>query len=112
MQCDVAALYRRVVLVILIILVTINSAWFLINKHSGPFWGLIAYTIILILCLRQHDFRAGIVGGLLGLSVHLYELVILGVEDLTSFELLFFLLNLIFPLLLMFSSYRAYEFRK
>jgi len=112
MQRETAVLYRNVVLGVLVILVSLNTAWFLVSKHSGSLWGFILYLIILFLCWRQNEFRAGIAAGLLGFGVHLYELVNADVEDLIFIDLLFSLLNLVLPILLVYSSYQAYKTSK
>jgi hypothetical protein len=112
MQKDKASLIRYVVLGVLGTLVLINIVWFFISKHPGSFWGFFTYLFILFLCIRQNDFRAGVVVGILGFGLHIYELAVTDIESLPLFDSLFFCSNLILPILLIYSSYRAYKLSK
>lgn len=100
-------IFRGIVLGTLLILIVINAVWFAISKHSGSLWGLIAYLIILFLCWRQNEYRAGIAAGLLGFGVHLYELINVEIKVLIFIDLLFLCMNLAFPILLFYASIQA-----
>ena len=112
MQRNKFSLFKNVVIGVSGTLVLINLAWFFISRHTGSFWGFIAYLIILFLCVRQNDFRAGVIAGLLGFGLHLYELVISDIENLVLSDTLFLCTNLCLPILLIYSSYRAYKLSK
>ncbi len=109
MQKDVALFFKHITISVLAILVSINVVWFLIGQHSGSFWGFIAYSIILVLCMRQNEFRAGVIVGLTGFGVHLFEWATAGIDNLLLPDSLFLFSNLLLPILLTYSSYRAYK---
>ena len=98
---------RRIVILILLILIITNSVWLLISEFSGPLIALIFYTIIIYLCIYKKHFQAGIIGGIIGFSIHIFELLFQHNANLSGIEFIFFLINLIFPVALVYYSHRA-----
>jgi len=94
---------------ILTVLVITNASWFAISKHSGSFVGLIFYAFIAFICWRRKRFQAGIIGGIIGLVIHIYELLFQGLSGFTKFESGLFFINLILPILLIYFSYKSYK---
>jgi hypothetical protein len=84
-----------VVLGLLAALVATNGVFLVLSRTSGPLIGLVFYCAVVWRWYRR-DYRAGIVGGLVGLGAHAVEVVVVGWTD---FPLLL-ALNLIFPALL------------
>ncbi len=87
----------------------INATWVTICKSLGPVIALIAYIFITFLFLQKNDFIAGIIIGIIGFIIHFYELIFQGIKELRGFEIAFFLINLVFPILLIYFSYKAYK---
>ena len=100
---------KKVALSILIALVVANAAWVAASQHSAPLIALIFYAIVAFLCWQRNHFQAGIIAGIVGLGIHAYELIFLGVAELGAFDLLLFLMNLVFPIPLIYFSYKAYR---
>ena len=100
---------QRIVVISLVILIITNLLWSVLSRLSGPLIGLIFYVIIAYLCLIKKHFQAGIVGGILGFFIHAIEYIVNNVEDLNTMEHAFLLINIIFPLILLWFSYYAYK---
>ena len=96
---------------ILLALVVINSAWVIESLHSGPVIGLIVYGVVAYLCWHRNHFQAGIIAGIIGLGIHIYEIISMGMEGLRVFERGFLGANLILPILLIYFSHRASRIR-
>ena len=96
---------------ILLALVVINSAWVIESLHSGPVIGLITYGVLAYLCWHGNHFKAGIIAGIIGLGIHIYEIISMGMEGLIAFECGLLIANLILPILLIYFSYRANQIR-
>lgn len=103
------ALNKKVALSILIALVVANAAWVAASQHSAPLIALIFYAIVAFLCWQRNHFQAGIIAGIVGLGIHAYELIFWGVAGLGAFDLLLFFINLVFPIPLIYFSYKAYR---
>ncbi len=103
---------EKITIGILIALACINAVWAVITGYFGHFIGYGIYTYILFLCQRKKHYQAGIIGGILGFGFHFYELLFRGTEELTGIQLTIFFINLIFPLLLLYFSYQAYQLIK
>ena len=94
---------------ILVVLVIANAVWLATSEYSSPLIALIFYALIAFLCWRRSHFQAGIIGGIVGLGVHIYELLSQGIIELRGLELGLFFINLTFPIPLIYFSYRAYQ---
>ena len=94
-----------VVLGLLGALVVTNIALLLLLWTGGPLIGLGFYLVLLALSLRARprDHRPALVGGLLGLAVHVVEVVIMGWSDYP----LLVGLNLVLPAALAGSAWAA-----
>jgi hypothetical protein len=77
------------------------------SGFSGPFIALIIYAFIAYRCVYKNDFLAGLFGGLLGFCIHILELIFYDLTSLGTVELIFFLINVIFPVILAYVSYRV-----
>ena len=104
---------KKIGIGILVVLAGTNAIWIVTSRHSGTLVALIFYVFITLLVWRKDDFRAGIISGIFGSGIHLYELIFQGLGKLEGIEVGFFFVNLILPLPLIYFSYRAYlELRK
>ena len=92
---------------ILLALVVINSTWVIESLRSGPVIGLIMYGVVAYLCWHRNHFQAGIIAGIIGLGIHIYEIISIGMEGLKVFECGFLIANIILPILLIYFCYRA-----
>ncbi len=102
-------LHKNITIGILIGLVITNTFWAATSKYSGPFIALIFYLIITYFCWRKSHFQAGIIGGIIGLVIHIYEFIFQGTMALGKLESGFFFMNLIFPIPLIYFSFIAYQ---
>jgi hypothetical protein len=100
---------QKVAVLIILTLVIINAVWIIICKSLGPVIALISYAFITFLFLRKNDFIAGIIIGILGFIIHFYELIFQGVTELRGLEIAFFYMNLVFPIPLIYFSFKAYK---
>ena len=66
-----------VALGLLTALVVTNAVFLVLLRMGGPFIGLVLYAVLLWRW-RQRDYRAAVVGGLVGLAVHVVEVAIIG----------------------------------
>ena len=92
--------------VILLILVFANAAWLLVSPFRGPLFAVVFYSFVLYLCLRKGDYRAPLVAGLLAFAFHALEWF-LGSGPGGRGDAIFFMINLILPLSLVYFSYKA-----
>ena len=100
---------KKVALLVIITLVIINAVWVTISKSLGPVIALVSYAFITFLFLRKNDFIAGIIIGIVGFIIHFYELIFQGVTELRGLEIAFFYINLVFPIPLIYFSFKAYK---
>jgi hypothetical protein len=84
-------------------LVATNITFLILLRTGGPLIGLAFYLILLALTLRagRRDHRRLVVGGLVGLAVHVVEVTAMG---WTAYPLLVSL-NLVLPLALALSAW-------
>jgi hypothetical protein len=70
----------RVVLGLLAALVATNVVLAILLRSGGPLIGTVLYAVLLVLVWRgqPYAYRAAVVGGLVGLAVHVVEVAILG----------------------------------
>ena len=104
-------LLKKIVIGILLVLALTNALWLITSAYPGPFIALIFYTLTLYLCWRKNDFRAGCIIGIIGLAIHLFELIVQGVKEFGGVDLVFFSINLIFPIPLIYFSAKAERFK-
>ena len=103
------SLIAKITIGILVVLVGANAIWTVISKHPGSLIALIFYALVAFLCWQRSHFEAGVIGGVLGLGIHLYELLFQGIEKLEGIDSGLFFLNLLLPILLICFGYRAYQ---
>jgi hypothetical protein len=103
------SLSKRITIGILVLLGITNAVWVATSERKGPLIALVFYTFITLLCWRRSHFRAGIIGGIFGFGIHVYELISLGIGELDGVEPGFFFANLLLPILLTYFSYKAYQ---
>ena len=84
-----------VILGLLATLVMTNLAFLILLRTGGPLIGLAFYLALLVLTFRprQHDHRSVLVGGLVGLAVHVVEVATIG----WSVYPVLMVLNLVLP---------------
>jgi len=70
-------LLARVALGLLAALVVTNAVFLALLQTGGPLIGLVLYAVLLWRW-RQHDYWAAVMGGLVGLAVHVVEVAIIG----------------------------------
>jgi hypothetical protein len=69
-----------VILGLLVALVATNVTFLILLRTGGPLIGLAFYLVLLALTVRagKRDHRSAMVGGLVGLAVHVVEVVTMG----------------------------------
>jgi len=72
---------------ILVVLVGVNAVWAVTMELSGPVIALLFYAFVTFLCWRRSHFQAGIISGILGLGIHVYELIFQNLGRLGGFDL-------------------------
>ena len=94
-----------VVLGLLAALVATNVVLLILLRTGGPLIGLVFYLGLLVLSFRakQRDHRQAMVGGLLGLAVHVVEVATMG----WSVYPVLVALNLVLPAALVLSAWAA-----
>jgi len=106
------ALYEKITISILLVLIFTNSVLSAFTGYAGPLFGSIGYILVLVLCWLKKHYKAGIIGGIFGSGIHILELLFKDIKELRGVELVIILVNIIFPLLLIYFSYRAYRTSK
>lgn len=91
----------------LLSLAAANAVWLIASWHGGALIALSFYSVISFLCLRRQHFQAGVIAGIIGFGIHVYELFVLGTSELAMIDQVFFYTNLILPIPLIFTSYLA-----
>jgi hypothetical protein len=94
-----------ITIVLLLSLVVGNAVWLILSWHGGVLIALAQYLVVSYLCLRKGHFQAGVIAGIVGFGIHLFELLKLGTSQLTGIEQIFFYANLILPVPLIITSY-------
>ena len=84
-----------------------NVVWLIISGHGGALIALVFYLVVSFLCLRNRHFRAGVIAGIFGFVIHIYELFVQGTTELMGIDQVFFYANLVLPIPLIFTSYLA-----
>jgi len=100
---------KKITIGILIALVGINIIWAITLEHSGPVIALLFYVFITFLCWRRRHFQAGIIGGVFGLGIHVYELIFQSLERIVGMEMYLFYANIVIPIPLIYFSYKAHR---
>jgi hypothetical protein len=91
----------------LLSLAGVNAVWLIMRGHGGALIALVFYSVVSFLSLRSRHFGAGVIAGIFGFGIHIFELFVKGTAELTGIDQLFFYANLILPIPLMFTSYLA-----
>ena len=100
---------EKVTIGILVVLAGINAVWGVTLEHSGPVIALLCYALVAFLCWRRGHFQAGIIGGVFGLGIHVYELIFQDIGRQRGIDLGFFCANIILPIPLAYFSYKAHR---
>lgn len=96
-----------ITIAVLLTLVGVNVVWLIASGHGGALIALIFYSVVSFLCIRSRHFNAGVIAGIFGFGIHLYELFVKGTAELTGIDQMFFYANLILPIPLTFTSFLA-----
>jgi hypothetical protein len=96
-----------ITIALLLSLVGVNVVWLIIHGHGGALVALVFYSVVSLLCLRSRHFGAGVIAGVFGFGIHIYELFVKGTVELIGIDQVFFYVNLILPIPLTFTSYLA-----
>jgi len=94
-----------ITIAILLSLAGANAVWFIISGHGGALIALVFYLVVSFLCLRNRHFLSGVIAGIFGFGIHIYELFVHGIVELTEIDQVFFYANLILPIPLIFTNY-------
>lgn len=94
-----------ITLTFLLSLIVINVIWLIIRVHGGVLMAIVFYAVVFFLCFRSRHFGAGVIAGIFGFGIHIYELLVKGTTELTGIEQVFFYANLIFPIPITLTSY-------
>lgn len=98
---------KKTVVGISLVLAAVNALWLGSSVHRGPLVGLVCYSLCAFLCGRRDDFRAGLIIGIAGFTIHVVELVLEGVAGLRVSEVGFLFANLLLPIPLIYFSLKA-----
>ena len=93
-----------ITIALLLTLAAVNAVWLIASWHGGAFIALGFYSVISILCLRRQHFQAGVIAGIIGFGIHIFELFVPGTSELTVLDQVFFYTNLVLPLPLTITS--------
>jgi len=96
-----------ITLLLLLSLVGTNVIWLITSSHGGALVALIFYSAVAFLCLRNQHFQSGVIAGIFGFGIHIFELLVQGTSKLIGIEQVFFYLNLFLPMPLTLTSYLA-----
>jgi len=96
-----------ITILLLLSLVGTNVIWLITRGHGGTLIALLFYSAVAFFCLRNRHFQAGVIAGIFGFGIHIFELLVQGPSKLIGIEQLFFYLNLFLPIPLIFTSYLA-----
>ena len=98
---------HRVIVGLLAVLVLTNVALFVLLRSAGPLIGLVFYVAFLIVVLRpgRRDYRPLVAAGLVGLAVHLAEVLTVGWANCV----LLVALNLVLPAVLAAAAWAAHR---
>ena len=96
-----------ITIALLLSLAGINAVWLIIRGHGGALIALVFYSVVSFLCLRSRHFGAGVIAGIFGFGIHIYELFVKGTAELIGIDQVFFYANFILPIPLTFTSYLA-----
>jgi hypothetical protein len=93
------------ILGLLVALVVTNIVFLILLRTGGPLIGLGFYLVLLALTLRarQRDHRSVLVGGLIGVAVHVVEVAAMGWSDYPALVAL----NLVLPAALALAAWDA-----
>ncbi len=91
----------------LLSLAGVNAVWLIMRGHGGALIALVFYSVVSFLSLRSRHFGAGVIAGIFGFGIHIFELFVKGTAELTGIDQLFFYANLILPIPLTFTSFLA-----
>ena len=64
--------------ILLASLVVANGMLLVLLRTGGPLIGVVFYAVLLVVAYRGSDLRAVMVGGLVGLGVHMAEVAMMG----------------------------------
>ena len=78
-----------ITIALLLSLAVVNAIWLIVSWHGGALIALAFYSVISFLCLRKQHFQAGVIAGILGFGIHLYELFVLGTSELIGIDQVF-----------------------
>lgn len=96
-----------VTITLLFSLVGINAVWLIISAPGGALIAIGFYLIVSYVCLRRRHFRAGVIAGIFGFGIHVYELFAQGATKLMGIDQVCFYANIILPIPLTLTSYLA-----
>ena len=96
-----------ITIALLLSLAGANALWLITSWHGGALIALVFYSVVAFLCLRSRHFQSGVIAGILGFGIHVFELFVQGTTELIGIDQVFFYANLILPIPLTITSYLA-----
>jgi hypothetical protein len=102
-------LSSNISITILIVLVITNAVYVTITDYFGPIIALVLYGLVSFVFWRLKHCQAGIIAGILGFGVHIYEIIAFGLADIRTLTLSLLITNLLLPVPLVYFSYKAYR---
>jgi len=100
---------KKITIGILIVLASNNAVWVISAEYSGPLIALLFYAFVTFLFWRRNHFQAGIIGGVFGLGIHVYELLFQDMGELRGIELGHFYANIVLPIPLTYFGYKTHR---
>jgi hypothetical protein len=102
---ETASISGAISIAILISLALVNALWAIRSGYKGALIASGFYLLIAVLGIWRRHFEAGIIAGIFGFFLHLFELFFQGTQALVGVDLLSFYANLILPIPLAITSY-------
>jgi hypothetical protein len=93
-------------------LAVVDCAWALTSGRGSPLLGAVGFAVVAVLVALRNEFRAGLVIGIAGFAIHLFELVFHGLRGLGIVEGALFAVNLCLSAVIAAASWRLLRTRR
>ena len=100
---------QKITIAVLLILAVQNIVFAIILGSINPLIASVFYSFITYLCLRKKDYRAGAISGIVGAILHIRDLLSENFYLFSSLEKYLIISNIVLPVLLIFSGYKAHR---
>jgi hypothetical protein len=98
---------KAAVVIPLAALALVDVLWALGSGRASPLIGGIAFAVVALLVGIRSEFRAGLIAGIVGVAIHVFELVFHGLRGLGVLEASLFAANLCLSVVVAVCSWSA-----